>query len=257
MMENKSFAVIIPLFNHEARIADVVNSAKKLGFPVIVVDDGSTDGSLRNIEKNPGITIIRHGSNRGKGAALKTGFMKAVETAKWAITIDADGQHNPKDAANLIAAIPESRRPIVIGARQQMIGKDVPWTSRFGRGFSNFWVYLSGGPCVSDSQSGFRIYPLPEAMLLDVKADRFQFEVEILARAGWNRMPVIEAPVSVSYRPGTPRISHFHPFRDFMRNASTFARLITGRIFIPRRYRLITLPVKQHEQTHCAPARRR
>ena len=64
-----------------------------------------------------------------------------------------------------------------------MVGKDVPWTSRFGRGFSNFWIFCSGGPWVSDSQSGFRIYPIPESLQLGARADRFQFEVEILARA--------------------------------------------------------------------------
>lgn len=232
-----SFAVIIPLYNHEARIADVAESAKKLGFPVIVVNDGSTDGSMDNLRKVKGITIISHETNRGKGAALKTGFREALKIARWAITIDADGQHDPADTKNLIAAIPAGARPIVIGARQQMVGKDVPWTSRFGRGFSNFWIFCSGGPWVSDSQSGFRIYPLPEALQLGARADRFQFEVEILARAGWNRLPVIEAPVSVSYSPGTPRISHFRPFRDFMRNSATFSRLITSRIFIPRRFR--------------------
>ena len=106
----------------------------------------------------------------------------------------------------------------------------MPWTSRFGRGFSNFWLRMAGGPAVEDSQSGFRIYPLPECMHLDVKATRFQFEVEILAKARWNRIPVVEAPVSVSYRTGTPRISHFHPFFDFLRNFGMFSRLITHRI---------------------------
>ncbi|MBN1531570.1 MAG: glycosyltransferase family 2 protein [Spirochaetes bacterium] len=231
------FAVVIPLYNHEARIADVVASAKSLGYPVIVVDDGSTDASPSRIADIEGITLLRHEANMGKGAALKTGFREAATIADWAITIDADGQHDPEDAKSLIAAIPPGTRPIVLGVRQQMAGKDVPWTSRFGRGFSNFWVRMSGGGKVSDSQSGFRIYPLPEALCLGAVADRFQFEVEVLARAGWNRLPVVEAPVSVSYRPGTVRISHFRPFVDFLRNSSVFARLITARIFIPRMFR--------------------
>ncbi len=233
---------MIPLYNHEARAADVVEAAKKTGFPVIVVDDGSTDSSLVRVAGIKGITVLRHGINRGKGAALTTGFREAEKIAAWAITIDADGQHDPADAKNLIAAIHSGVRPIVLGARQQMAGKDVPWTSRFGRGFSNFWVRISGGPAVTDSQSGFRIYPLPETIRLGVRAERFQFEVEVLARAGWNGIPVVEAPVSVSYTPGTPRISHFRPFRDFLRNSSTFAGLIIRRIFIPRRCRQTLLP---------------
>jgi glycosyltransferase involved in cell wall biosynthesis len=201
-----------------------------LNVPVVVVDDGSTDSTFERIKGIQGLWILRHQFNRGKGAALMTGFSKAAELADWAITLDADGQHNPEDARSLMRAIPEDLRPIVIGRRTGMQGADVPWTSRFGRGFSNFWVRMAGGPAVEDSQSGFRIYPLPECMHLDVKARRFQFEVEILAKARWKRMPVVEAPVSVSYRTGTPRISHFHPFFDFLRNFAMFSRLITHRI---------------------------
>lgn len=238
-MKKNRYAVIIPVYNHEQRVADVVRGAQKLGVPVIVVDDGSTDRTNERIQDIQGIRIIRHEENRGKGAAIKSGFRAAAEVADWAITIDADGQHDPANAANLmkaaeVYAADDAARPIVIGMRENMAGADVPWTSRFGRGFSNFWVRASGGPRVSDSQSGFRMYPLPEATRLAVKADRFQFEVEILARAGWNGIPVIEAPVSVTYTPGAPRVSHFRPFVDFMRNSSVFARLIFQRLMVPR-----------------------
>jgi glycosyltransferase involved in cell wall biosynthesis len=237
-MNKGRFAIIIPVYNHEQRVADVVRHALKLGFPLFVVDDGSTDSTFDRIRHMAGVTVIRHEKNRGKGAAIKTGFVAAAAVADWAITIDADGQHDPDNALDLVHAIPDSAlnagpRPIVIGMRANMIGDDVPWTSRFGRKFSNFWVRASGGPRVKDSQSGFRIYPLPQCMKMKVKADRFQFEVEILARAGWLHFPVIEAPVSVSYTPGTPRISHFRPFVDFWRNSGTFMRLIFQRILIP------------------------
>ncbi len=112
-----------------------------------------------------------------------------------------------------------------------MLGEHVPWTSRFGRKFSNFWVWLSGGPALLDSQSGMRIYPLPQALYLGTKARRFQFEVEILVRAKRNGVPVIEVPVRVNYNPTGSRISHFRPFVDFLRNSSTFTRLIFNRIF--------------------------
>jgi hypothetical protein len=114
-----------------------------------------------------------------------------------------------------------------------MTGEHVPWTSSFGRKFSNFWVWTSGGPTISDSQSGFRIYPLPEALNLKTKARRFQFEVEILVQAKRKGLQVIEAPVRVNYNPNGERISHFRPFVDFLRNSSTFTRLIFTRIFPP------------------------
>jgi glycosyltransferase involved in cell wall biosynthesis len=229
-IKKNRFSTVIPVYNHEQTVADVVKRAMALNVPVVVVDDGSTDSTFERIKDLQGLWILRHRFNRGKGAALMTGFSKAAELADWAITLDADGQHNPEDARSLMRAIPEDLRPIVIGRRTGMQGVDVPWTSRFGRGFSNFWVRMAGGPAVEDSQSGFRIYPLPECMHLDVKTRRFQFEVEILAKARWNRIPVVEAPVSVSYRTGTPRISHFHPFFDFLRNFAMFSRLITHRI---------------------------
>ena len=85
---------------------------------------------------------------------------------------------------------------------------------------------------MADSQSGFRIYPLPESMHLDVKARRFQFEIEILVRAAWVNIPVIEVPVSVRYAKGPLRVSHYRPFVDFMRNTRTFYQLITRRLLI-------------------------
>jgi glycosyltransferase involved in cell wall biosynthesis len=196
------------------------------------VDDGSTDSTSDHINNIGGIVVLRHRENRGKGAAIMTGFERAAEIANWAITIDADGQHHPQDALNLIGAIPENSRPLVVGMRQGMDGRDVPRTSRFGRKFSNFWIRVSGGPALTDSQSGFRIYPLPESMNLDIKARRFQFEVEILVRAAWADIPVIEVPVRVSYAKGSLRISHFRPVVDFMRNTRTFYQLITRRLLI-------------------------
>ncbi len=231
------FAVVIPVYNHAATVAQVAMQAAELGHPVFVVDDGSTDDTPRRLKEVQGITVLRHDKNKGKGAAIMTGFMAASNVADYAVTLDADGQHYPEDARRLIEAIPYGKRPIVIGAREGMDeqnGKHIPWTSRFGRKFSNFWVRLSGGPKISDSQSGFRLYPLPEALSLPTRARRFQFEVEILVKAKRKGMAVIETPVQVLYPPGEARISHFRPFVDFMRNSKTFTRLIFGRIFSQR-----------------------
>jgi glycosyltransferase involved in cell wall biosynthesis len=225
------FAFVIPVFNHEGMVRQVIRDACALELPVFVIDDGSTDSTYDQIKDIPGITVIRHKQNMGKGAAILTGFSAAAIVADWAITIDADGQHYPEDALAMIEAIPEGVRPIVVGARAGMTGVHVPWTSSFGRKFSNFWVRLSGGPVISDSQSGMRIYPLSEALILPTKARRFQFEVEILVQANRMGISVIEAPVRVNYNPAGSRISHFRPFVDFLRNSTTFTRLIFTRIF--------------------------
>ncbi len=228
------FAFVIPVYNHDQKVRDVVKAALKFNIPVFVVNDGSTDDSLNNIKDIKEITLLHHDINQGKGAALQTGFCEAAKVADWAITVDADGQHNVDDAVELIKKASNPDRPIVIGKREGMDNKQIPWTSRFGRKFSNFWVFVSGGPWLQDSQSGFRIYPLPEIMQLNPRARRYQFEVEILAKAGWQTIPVVEVPISVDYMIGSQRVSHFRPFVDFLRNFTTFTRLIFQRFVFPR-----------------------
>jgi len=225
------FAVIIPVFNHGRTVQDVVRAALDLALPVYVVDDGSTDGGVPMVPAFPGVHHLRHAVNRGKGAALLTGFRQAARVADWAISLDADGQHAPQDALSLMRAIAPGTRPVVVGCRQHMQAQGAPWTSRSGRAFSNFWVRTAGGPRVCDSQSGMRIYPLPEVLHLGVQAMRYQFEVEVLVRAAWQGLPVIEAPIRVTYQSKEERISHFRPFADFVRNSTTFTRLIVRRIF--------------------------
>lgn len=244
------FAVVIPVYNHARNVESVVRRAMKLGFPVVVVDDGSTDATADILHRMKGLLRLRHAVNTGKGAALMTGFEAAAEFADWAITIDADGQHLPEETSRLVEASLEDPRGIVVGVRQGMVDRHVPWTSRFGRGFSNFWVWAAGGGKRIDSQSGFRVYPLPEVFALKVKARRFQFEVEVLAKAGWQGLPIREVPVSVDYHPGAPRISHFRPFVDFCRNSATFSRLIFQRIVVPRTIRRRWLTHAAHHGEH-------
>lgn len=255
-------AVVIPVYNHGSRVAGVVTAAKALNVPVFVVDDGSMDETPERIIEIPGITVLRHSENQGKGAALLTGFASAAAVADWAATVDADGQHDPRDVLKMWSAavvqpsknpVPDGfpadkagkagrerhpQRPLIVGLRKEMTGPDVPWTSRFGRSFSNFWVRLAGGPGIRDTQSGMRLYPLPESMHLGVRSRRFQFEVEILVRARWHGHRVLEVPIGVTYQPGTERISHFRPFVDFLRNSCTFTRLIAMRILLSRKFRV-------------------
>jgi len=230
-------AIVIPAYNHGAQVRKVVEKCLQFGLPVVVVDDGSTDSTSDVLVSLSGVTVIRHKQNQGKGASLLTGFAAVLRFADWAVTIDADGQHDPEDILSLTQAVPARQRPLVIGKREDMGHKNVPWTSRWGRRFANFWVWTSCGRWLSDSQSGFRVYPLPETLHLKTKAKRFQFEVEVLVRAVWSGIPIIEAPVHAIYGPPERRVSHFRPWLDFWRNAQTFSRLIATRILIPSRRR--------------------
>jgi glycosyltransferase involved in cell wall biosynthesis len=231
-MDKDRVAVVIPVYNHEGRVAEVVREALKLDLPVFVIDDGSTDSTYDRIKDIPSVHIIRHEINRGKGAAILTGFATAAPLADWAVTMDADGQHHPGNARDLIRAIPAHQRPIIIGHREGMDQHHVSWKSRFVRKFSNFWVRASGGPDIRDTQSGYRLYPLPEALHLQVRARRFQFEVEILVKAKWQGIPVLETPIQVTYESEVERVSHYRGFVDFCRNAITFSRLILIRLFL-------------------------
>lgn len=229
-------AIVIPVFNHGGNVAAVVRQALELHFPVIVVDDGSTDDTFQVVQSFAGyneIALLHHRINQGKGAALLTGFALAAEKGcDYAVTIDADGQHNPQDAMSLLDAVKNKKKVLVVGRRKGMEGsKNVPWTSRFGRGFSNFWVFVSGGPWLTDTQSGFRLYPLPEVLDLQIAARRYQFEVEVLVKAKRQGIDIQEAPISVVYQARGKRISHFRPWIDFWRNAGTFTKLICIRIF--------------------------
>lgn len=237
---------IIPTYNHAGTLRTVAERAWVFRRPIIVVDDGSTDDSARVLDGLPGITMIRHPRNLGKGAALMTGFSAAAPFAAWAVTLDADGQHDPGEAAALIKAVPPGERPIVVGRRATMGRQGAPWTSRWGRRFSNFWVFVAGGPLLADTQSGFRLYPLPETLGLTPRGRRFQFEVEVLVLAAWSGIPVREAEVSVRYPPAGERISHFRPALDFWRNTVTFSRLVAMRLLVPKSLRGRSIKTHEH-----------
>ncbi len=224
------FAFVIPVYNHPDSVAEVIRKALSSGLPVFVVDDGSTDRTPESIRSVKGATVLSHTVNRGKGAALLTGFTAAAASgADYAITLDADGQHDPTQAPRLMEAARSRGRAMVVGCREGMDDPSIPWTSRFGRKFSNFWVWAAGGPGLSDTQSGYRVYPIPESLRLGTLARRFAFEVEVLVLARRKKIPVLQAPVSVDYKPGGKRISHFRPFVDFCRNSYTFTRLLVTR----------------------------
>lgn len=230
---SRDSAIIIPVYNHGRQIGEVLRQTLQLGLPVFVVNDGSTDTTAEILEAMSGINVLHHPVNRGKGAAILTGLATARDKGHTiAITLDGDGQHKPEDVWNLLNALDDGERCIVVGKRQGMVrGRNVPWTSRFGRHFSNFWVWASGGPWLADSQTGFRLYPIQETLGLEIKARRYQFEVEVLVKAKQQGIGIRETAVQVVYQKQGERVSHFRPWLDFWRNSTTFNRLIFDRIF--------------------------
>jgi len=227
MAENyPSILLIIPLYNHGATVCRVAEKAIAAGWPVLVVDDGSTDTGLASLSGLECATL-RLEANQGKGAAIMAGAAWAGEHGYChIITVDADDQLDPAEAHLLAEAAADQPQALVIGARR-MDRNNAPGASLFGRSFSNFWVHLECGRELPDTQSGFRLYPLVGLRQLVTGCRRYDFEVEVLTRAAWAGLPILSVPVSVHYPPGAERISHFHQFRDNFRLTLLHTRLVT------------------------------
>jgi len=217
-----STLLVIPVHNHARTLRSVVESALDAGFPVLVVDDGSTDAPLATLTGLP-VRTHRMERNRGKGAALLTAARIAEELGFEALlTLDADGQHDPREASRLLAAA--SDWPCLVLGTRAMEGPEVPSSSRFGRAFSNFWVRLECGRKLLDTQSGFRLYPVALLRTTRFRTRRYTFEIEALVRGAWAGLPILEVPISVSYR---DRITHFRMFRDNLRLTGLHTLLVS------------------------------
>lgn len=210
----------------------------RLGRPMIIVNDGSTDdtaGLIRGFAAIPApldLVTLEHGRNRGKGAALCSGFDEAAKRGySHALTIDTDGQHDPADAPALLAAAEASPTALVVGCRDAA-DPAYPSANKVGRTFSNLCVFVGSGRRVEDSQCGYRVYPIGLTQTIRCRAGRYGYEAEILTRSGWANCPLRQVPVRVIYPPGDERISHFRPWRDSWRSALLHLRLF-GRAILP------------------------
>jgi glycosyltransferase involved in cell wall biosynthesis len=215
---------LVPVYNHQGQVGAVVRGLKALGATVIAVDDGSSDGS-GEAAAEAGAEVHRLPENRGKGEALRAGLALASERGyAQALSCDADGQHPPEAALTLARAATDAAALHV--GRREMAG--APRASRFGRWWSNLWVWICCGWWVGDSQSGLRVYPLPSTTKLPVRAGHYAWEVEVLVRAAWAGLPIRYASVPVIYP--KDRVSHFHAFKDNLRTSLAFHLLVWRRM---------------------------
>ncbi|HDT11406.1 MAG TPA: DUF2062 domain-containing protein [bacterium] len=215
--EKLNCSVVIPTFNNQNTLSGVIDSVLKYTDRIIVVNDGSTDGTEDILKKYSQIIVVRHDSNKGKGVALRTGFKKALELGyRYVITIDSDGQHNPDELPAFLEKIEKEPDSLIVGARN-MEQSSVPGKSSFGHKFSNFWYKVETGIELPDTQSGYRLYPVQELKGIKFFTNKFEFEIEVIVRAAWIGINVTSVPVSVIYFPEETRISHFRPVRDFTR----------------------------------------
>jgi glycosyltransferase involved in cell wall biosynthesis len=218
----------IPVYNNAATIADIAGRCVAQFAHVIVVDDGSTDADLRTLLKDLPVTVLRHETNQGKGAALAAAFRHAAERGgQYIITLDGDGQHFPEDIPRFLSHL--AGDVILLGERREISGS-MPRSSLFGRDFSDFWIEVETGAAVRDSQSGFRAYPLPAVLSLPLNSRHYNFEMEILTRALWAGLKVESVPIRVWYPPTSERVSSFRPFVDNLRISLIHTRLVARQL---------------------------
>jgi glycosyltransferase involved in cell wall biosynthesis len=219
--------VVIPSKDVEPTIGDVVGRVLSLdlGLDVLVVNDGSTDGT-GPAAREAGAAVIDHPENRGKGAALRTGFEYAVrEGYEAVITMDGDGQHDPSAIAGFIEALEKTGADIVVGTRMHAVG-EMPrvriWTNRTT---SRVVSRLAGQP-IPDSQSGFRIFRarVLKDVIRSLVSKRYEMESEILIRAARRGYRVAATAIESIY---TDAVSHINPFVDTLR----FLRLVGRSLF--------------------------
>mgnify|MGYP000176840397 CR=1 FL=1 len=231
----QQYAVVIPAFNEESTIYAVAEQALKHLKHVIVIDDGSTDRTAQVLQQLP-VTVLQNTANCGKAASLWKGFQYSEQQGMTAvIALDGDGQHSPEDIPRLITQAEATPHRIIIGARRR------PWTRQtwhriFANRVADFWVSWASGHPIADSQSGFRIYPMPLITHLNIRINRersFVFESEILvegARLGYWSLAV---PIESEPRQA-PRPSYFRPVVDIARITLMIAGKLLSEGLAPR-----------------------
>ena len=229
--------VLIPCFDHGSTVGAVVEALAPSGLPCLLVDDGSgpaTRDVLESLAKHHAfVEVERHATNRGKGAALKTGY-RAAAARGWegAIQLDADGQHDPGDVKLFARAMQSHPGAVVLGV--PVFDASVPRVRLYARQLSRGLVWLA---CLSrgipDPLCGFRGIPLARTLgVLDRvrTGDRMEFEPEIAVRLFWEGAPVVTLPTRIVYPHGG--VSHFSLARDYPLLASLYVRLLAG--MLPR-----------------------
>lgn len=218
--ENEACAVI-PTYQNAKTLLKVVADVHRVVDTVFVVDDGSNDGTAALLDKATGNErpekVLTHPKNCGKGAALKTGLTYARQQGfRYAVTVDADGQHRADDIPALLKAVEEEPDALAIGSRG-LQHENMPAKSTFANRFSNFWFALQTLQRLPDTQSGLRVYPLRRLHGLRWMSTRYEAELTLLVFSAWAGVKLLPVPVSVYYPPRDQRVTHFRPGRDFTR----------------------------------------
>jgi glycosyltransferase involved in cell wall biosynthesis len=218
-------AAIIPAYNAAGLIAGVLTDLRPIipAHRTIVVDDGSTDDTFR-AASGAGVVVVQHPVNRGKGAALSTGFKRAVDMGLgYVVTLDADGQHNPAEIPKFAQRVAATGADIVVGNRFGSLG-DMPWLRRGTNWFTSRVVSMLARTRIPDSQNGYRMISARVITAVSLETTRYEAESEILIKAGKRGFVIDSVPVETIYG---EEVSAIHPVVDTVR----FFRLVYKALF--------------------------
>jgi len=243
-MESVRACAIIPTYDNPMTIRSVVEGVRAHLADVIVVDDGSGEEgreACAAIGRDGLATVVRHERNAGKGAAVKTGFRKALELGfTHAVQIDGDGQHALARIPQFLERANEFPSALVLG--YPVYDHTLHRGRYVARLVTRFWNYIEVlGPTIGDSMCGFRVYPIDAALAANARGERMDFDIEIPVRMVWNGVPVRNEPVEVRYLTADEGgISHYRTFSD-----TVFISLVHTRLVLEGLVRLARAGVRR------------
>ncbi len=243
-IEELKVCLVLPTYNHDPFIGNVLQDSLQYPIDILIVNDGSTDQTpsivdkiIRENSNHQKIEIITFPKNKGKGAAIKAGAKKAIKLGYNAmITMDSDGQHFPSDLNAFIQQAIQTPHAIIIGSRG-IEHENMPKKNTTANKISNFWFHFQTHINLPDTQSGYRYYPLSCFERNIWFTDRYNFELEIMVRNIWRGYQVIPIPINVFYPPEGVRVTHFRPTVDFLRITllNTFLSIMAVLFFYPKK----------------------
>jgi glycosyltransferase involved in cell wall biosynthesis len=227
---------VIPVFNHERTVGQVVTAVRHADLPCILVDDGSAKACALELDRlstlDSAVRVVRLTQNQGKGGAVMAG-LRAARNLEFshALQVDADGQHALRDIPKFVQ---EARnQPLALICGRPVFDVSMPTLRRRGRYLTHVLVWLETlSFAIPDAMCGFRVYPLtPVIKLADrVKlGSRMDFDVEVLVRLYWRKQPMRWLPIAVHYPPDG--VSHFQLVRDNLRMVWLHTKLLCGMLW--------------------------
>src|SRR3954463_12317029 len=211
--DRQTTAAVIPAYNEEKHLGDVVRRTLQVLDRVLVVDDGSTDGTA-GVAKQAGAELIVHTDNRGKGESIKAGLRHWMERGvDWVVVLDADGQHRPEEIERMLSSAEREAAALLIGNRMNDVAS-MPLVRRSVNRYMSNKISRACGQQIPDTQCGFRMLHRDLIPAVLVGTNRFDYETEMLILASRKGFRVVSVPITTVY---SDEVSSIHPVRDTIR----------------------------------------